>query len=271
MQPSKAVVPLGGSGSRMISVTRGQCPKELLNLGSFTLLRRLISELELCGIEDILFILSQDNPETETYLQSLSAETNVIFHRIYQAEKKGLGDALLYADGFIKRNESFYLGFPDDVLVDCDGRPPGLAHYKGIFSGTPIVMADRVPKSEVGKYGILSVSEFEEGYGLVHDVVEKPDPDKAPSDIAIVGRYILDWRIFHFLKKMRTLRKLTASGELDLSHALKCYGSLMYVMVPDNNVRFDCGCPEGYSKAVSFINNVININSNSEGDKPCIS
>ena len=271
MQPSKAVIPLGGSGSRMNPVTGGQYPKELLTLGDQTVLERLVSEFELCGVESILFILNRNNPETEDFLSDLAAKFDIHFHKIHQDGRKGLGDAVLYAEGFIKRGESFYLGFPDDVFISYNNDIPGIAYYKGIYSGTPIIMATEVPDSEVSKYGILDTVEVEVGCGVITKIVEKPTLEEAPSNLAIVGRYILDWRIFHFLKKSRTLRKFTASGELDLSNALSCYSHAMYVTAPHHCAHFDCGCPDGYNKAVLFVNQTMFSNPNSEGDKPCIS
>jgi UTP--glucose-1-phosphate uridylyltransferase len=262
---TKAIFPVAGFGTRFLPATKS-IPKEMLPLVDRPLIQYAIDEARAAGITDFIFVTSRGKNALEDYFDSApelegtleekgKREILAELHRtnmgsgsvayVRQHERLGLGHAVWCARHLIG-DEPFAVILPDDVI---DGEIPCLRQMTeayGEFGGN-MVAAMAVGRQEVSSYGILDVGS-EAGPTLsVRGMVEKPNPDSAPSDLAIIGRYILSPRILCHLDTM----KRGAGGEIQLTDAIA-----KEVSVSDNvyayrfaGKRFDCGSKAGFLQA----------------------
>lgn len=235
MKVRKAVIPAAGLGTRFLPATKAQ-PKEMLPIVDKPTIQYIIEEAVASGIEEILIITGRSKRaiedhfdksiELEMELKSkkkddLLAMVNDIsnlaqIHYIRQKEPKGLGHAILCAKTFVG-DEPFAVMLGDDI-VDND-EYPCLKQLIDIYSEykTTVLGVQEVPISDVNKYGIVKGMHIENGVYKVKDLVEKPDADKAPSNVAILGRYIITPKIFEILENTKPGK----GGEIQLTDALK--------------------------------------------------
>jgi UTP--glucose-1-phosphate uridylyltransferase len=195
--------------------------------------------------------------ELETFLESrgkkdLLAEirkiSNLInFSYVRQGEPLGLGHAVLVTRNLVG-DEPFAVILGDDVI---DARPPALQQMINVFEEVqgPVVAVERVPREEVSAYGIIDAEEIRPGVFRIRDLVEKPPRDEAPSDLAIIGRYILTPDIFPALAETATDR----TGEIQLTNGLRrlLKHREIYACQVDG-VRHDTGNKLGFLKAVVY-------------------
>jgi len=234
MRVKKAVIPAAGLGTRFLPATKAQ-PKEMLPIVDKPTIQYIIEEAVASGIEEILIITGRNKRAIEDHfdksvelemdlkaknkgdllniVQEISNMANIYYIR--QKEPKGLGHAILCAKNFVG-NEPFAVMLGDDVV---DSEVPCLKQMIDIFDEykTTILGVQEVKKSDVSKYGIAEVKHIEDRVYKVKDLVEKPKVDEAPSNIAILGRYIITPRIFDILEGT----KPGAGGEIQLTDALK--------------------------------------------------
>jgi len=259
----KAIIPAAGLGTRFLPATKAQ-PKEMLPIVDKPTIQYIVEEAIQSGIEDILIITGRNKRAIEDHFdKSIELElelkkknqesllslvediSNMVnIHYIRQKEPKGLGHAISCAKSFVG-NEPFAVLLGDDVV---DAEVPVLKQMIDQYEryNCTIIGVQEVPKEEVHKYGIVSGTFIENRLYKVNGLVEKPKKEEAPSNIAILGRYIITPRIFEILENTPP----GAGGEIQLTDALKTL--LNYEAIYAYNFigkRYDVGDKLGYLMA----------------------
>ncbi|QFF98168.1 UTP--glucose-1-phosphate uridylyltransferase [Psychrobacillus glaciei] len=259
----KAVIPAAGFGTRFLPATKA-LPKEMLPIVDKPNLQYIIEEAIASGIEDIIIVTGRNKKSMEDHfdksielelllkktgklelLETVENISNLVdIHYMRQKEPLGLGHAILCTKKFIG-NEPFAVLLPDDII---DAKVPALKQmidkYEEVQSS--ILGVNEVPTEDVHKYGIVDYSEAENNLFSVKRLVEKPSIENAPSNQAIVGRYILTPAIFEELEKVQP----DAKGEIQLTDAidslLKKESIYSYIF---NGKRYDVGDKLGFLQA----------------------
>ncbi|MBM3333263.1 UTP--glucose-1-phosphate uridylyltransferase GalU [Candidatus Sumerlaeota bacterium] len=216
---TKAVIPAAGLGTRFLPATKAQ-PKEMLPIIDTPVIQFVVEEAVRSGIEDVLIISGRGKRaindhfdrsfELEQFLTERGAHKVlreirniselVSLFSVRQKEQRGLGDAILYAQQHVN-NEPFAV-LLGDTIVESDNDVPvtqRLVHLYTEVRATLVAVED-VPRDKVSRYGIIAGEEVEKGLFRLDRLVEKPSPEKAPTTLAIAGRYILTPRIFDYIK-----------------------------------------------------------------------
>ncbi|MGB9809351.1 MAG: UTP--glucose-1-phosphate uridylyltransferase GalU [Caldanaerobacter sp.] len=263
MKIKKAIIPAAGLGTRFLPATKAQ-PKEMLPIVDKPTIQYIVEEAVQSGIEDILIITGRNkraiedhfdkSVELELELKKKNQESllnlvedisNMVnIHYIRQKEPRGLGHAIYCAKSFVG-NEPFAVLLGDDVV---DAEVPVLKQMIEQFEryNCTIIGVQEVPEEDVHKYGIVSGTFIEDRLYKVNDLIEKPRREEAPSNIAILGRYIITPRIFEILEHTPPGR----GGEIQLTDALKTL--LNYEAIYAYNFigkRYDVGDKLGYLMA----------------------
>lgn len=262
MKVRKAVIPAAGLGTRFLPATKAM-PKEILPIVDKPTIQYIVEEAVASGIEDILIVTGKGKraiedhfdsvPELENNLREknklellhlVEETTNINLHFIRQSKPKGLGDAILQAKGFVG-NEPFIVMLGDDIVqskTPCSKQL--IDQYQKTHSS--VIGVQHVPHDETYRYGIIDpLNEYSKGLYNVKGFVEKPDPDKAPSDLAILGRYLLTPQIFDFLETQEP----GAGGEIQLTDAINRLNEIQRVFAYDfEGQRFDVGDKFGFIK-----------------------
>jgi UTP--glucose-1-phosphate uridylyltransferase len=262
----KAVFPAAGLGTRFLPATKAQ-PKEMLPLVDKPIIQYGVEEAVASGIDNIILVTGRGknaiedhfdvSVELETFLEArgkkeLLAEVRKIsnlinFSYVRQGEPLGLGHAVLVTRTLVG-DEPFAVILGDDVI---DADPPAIRQMMDVFAEVdgPVVAIERVPCEEVSAYGIIDAEEVRPGVYRIRDLVEKPTREEAPSDLAIIGRYILTPDIFPALEATVTDR----TGEIQLTNGLRhlLKSRTIYGCVVDG-VRHDTGNKLGFLKAVVY-------------------
>ena len=213
----KAVFPAAGLGTRFLPATKAS-PKEMLPLVDKPLIQYVVEEAVESGIEDIIIITGRGKHAIEDHFDvSFELEHNlrekgktklleevqrisslVNFSYVRQKEPLGLGHAILCAKHLVG-DEPFAVLLGDDII---DSKVPALAQMIKIYKkyGTSILGIEEVPKDKTQHYGVIRPERIEDGVFRVLDLIEKPKPKEAPSNLAIIGRYILEPEIFDVLE-----------------------------------------------------------------------
>ncbi len=262
---TKAIFPVAGMGTRFLPATKS-VPKEIMTLVDRPLVQYAIDEARAAGIKEFIFVTSRGKGALEDYfdhapfleqelrkkgktdllaaLKATNMESGEIAY-IRQHRALGLGHAVWCARRLIA-NEPFAVILPDDVI---SAEKPCLEQMIDAYekTGGNMVAAMEVPKDQASSYGILDVAEDLGSVVSVKAMVEKPDADKAPSNLAVIGRYILSPSILNHLHKMKS----GAGGEIQLTDAIAqdigtqntVYGYRF------RGQRFDCGSKAGFLQA----------------------
>ncbi|AJA46896.1 UTP--glucose-1-phosphate uridylyltransferase [Clostridium pasteurianum DSM 525 = ATCC 6013] len=259
----KAVIPAAGLGTRFLPATKAQ-PKEMLPIVDKPTIQYIIEEAVASGIEEILVITGRNKRsiedhfdksvelelELETHnklelLAQVKEITNLAnIHFIRQKEPRGLGHAIHCAKSFVG-DEPFAVMLGDDVV---DAKVPCLKQLINCFNEykTSILGVQQVEKDQVSKYGIVKNLNIEKGVYKVKDLVEKPTIEEAPSNIAILGRYILMPDIFEVLERTKPGK----GDEIQLTDALKnLLGNQAIYAYEFQGRRYDVGDKFGYLQA----------------------
>lgn len=263
----KAVFPVAGLGSRFLPATKAQ-PKEMLPVVDKPLIQYAVEEAVAAGITEMVFITGRNKRAIEDHFDKayeLEAELeaarktklleviqNIIPKHISciyirQAAPLGLGHAVLCARPVIQ-DEPFAVLLADDFMDVDAGIRPVLAQMTEIFSREEASMlaVQEVPRVETRHYGIVSAKPYKTNLERVDSIVEKPQPDDAPSTLAVVGRYILSGRIFDCLEGLEK----GAGGEIQLTDGIAALMKTDPVLAYRyTGQRFDCGSKIGYLKA----------------------
>lgn len=260
----KAVIPVAGFGTRFLPFTKAM-PKEMLPIIDKPTIQYIIEEAVAAGITDILIITAshsnkraiEDHFDTSKSLEQMLLEKNktkeleqvkVIssfanIHYIRQKEAKGLGDAILCAKTFVG-DDPFAILLGDDIVVNAD---PAIGQLVDAYNqtGCSQIGVQEVEKTEVDKYGVVKC-EGQAKVEIMSDFVEKPKISEAPSNKAVMGRYVLTPTIFDFLQD----QERGAGNEVQLTDAVKRMMSIedVYACTFEGN-RFDIGDKLGFLKA----------------------
>jgi UTP--glucose-1-phosphate uridylyltransferase len=232
----KAVIPAAGLGTRFLPATKA-VPKEMLPVVDRPALDYVVSEAARCGLDDVLIVTARGkgaiedhfdrSPELEAALEEKgdAARLEAVrrpsslakIHSLRQGEAKGLGHAVLVAAEHVG-DEPFAVLLGDDLIDERDHLLEQMVEVQSRHGGS-VVALQQVPKENISLYGVAAADavEGEDGLVRVRDLVEKPPADEAPSDLAIIGRYVLSPRVFQVLRETPPGR----GGEIQLTDALK--------------------------------------------------
>ncbi|MGB0721920.1 MAG: UTP--glucose-1-phosphate uridylyltransferase GalU [Gammaproteobacteria bacterium] len=265
-QVRKAVFPVAGLGTRFLPATKAN-PKEMLPVVDKPLIQYAVEEAVAAGITDLVFVTSSSKRAIEDHFdRSFELEhtlesrgkndvldqvrnmvpegVNCVYVR--QPVALGLGHAVLCAEPVVG-NEPFAVILADD-LID-GGNRPCMKQMTDLYRahGVSILGVERVPEDEVYRYGIVSTEgAMADGVEKVTGIVEKPKVENAPSNLGVVGRYVLNPRIFQLLKTQET----GSGGEIQLTDAIARMLNYETVLsYPFEGVRYDCGSKLGYLMA----------------------
>lgn len=293
MKVRKAVIPAAGLGTRFLPATKAQ-PKEMLPIVDKPTIQYIVEEAINSGIEEILIITGrnkksiedhfdksveleyklEDSGKTELLKEVQSISNLADIHYIRQKEPKGLGHAINCAKTFVG-NEPFAVMLGDDI-VDSD--VPCLQQLIQCYDQyhTSILGVQQVPKRDVSKYGIAKGTMIENRIYKVEDLIEKPSVETAPSNIAILGRYIITPEIFNILDNTKPGK----NNEIQLTDALKTLMNIEQIHACDFiGRRYDVGDKLGYLEATveyalknqnlneDFMKYLINLKNNPTYDK----
>ncbi|RSK33693.1 UTP--glucose-1-phosphate uridylyltransferase GalU [Bhargavaea beijingensis] len=255
----KAIIPAAGLGTRFLPATKAM-PKEMLPIVDKPTIQYIVEEAIASGIEDIIIVTGKGKRAIEDHFdKNLELETNLIekgklellgkvqqssnvdIHYIRQKEAKGLGHAVWCARKFVG-NEPFAVLLGDDIV---QSETPGLKQLIDQYNDTsaPIIGVQTVPDEETSRYGIIDPSTKTGRRYAVNNFVEKPAPGTAPSNLAIMGRYILTPEIFQYLDKQET----GSGGEIQLTDAIHELNQIQRVFAYDfEGKRYDVGEKLGF-------------------------
>jgi UTP--glucose-1-phosphate uridylyltransferase len=265
----KAVFPAAGLGTRFLPATKAQ-PKEMLPLVDKPIIQYGVEEAVGAGISNIILVTGRGknaiedhfdvSVELETFLEARGKReqlaeirkiSNLInFAYVRQGEPLGLGHAVLVTRELVA-DEPFAVILGDDVI---DADPPAIRQLIDVFDrlNGPVLAVERVPREDISSYGVIAIepnSKLGPGIYQVRDLVEKPPRAEAPSDLAIIGRYVLTPDIFPALAAIKSDR----TGEIQLTNGLReLLKSRPIYACEVNGVRHDTGNKLGFLKAVVY-------------------
>ena len=263
MKVRKAVITAGGWGTRFLPATRSQ-PKEMLPLINKPLIHYAVEEAINSGIEQVVLVTALGKNAIEDYfdrsfeleyfleqrgetkllkeMRELSNLVNICYIR--QKEQLGLGHAILAAKDVVG-GEPFAVLLPDDII---DAKVPALKQLLEVYGHyqSNVVAVERVDKRDTVKYGIVEPKKISRRLHQVLSLVEKPEPPDAPSNLGIVGRYILMPEVFEALKVTRPGK----NGEIQVTDALQLLLKEQKILACEfEGVRYDTGNPQGWLEA----------------------
>ncbi|PJJ99376.1 UTP--glucose-1-phosphate uridylyltransferase [Lysobacteraceae bacterium NML91-0213] len=262
----KAVFPVAGLGTRFLPATK-TVPKEMLPIVDRPLIQYAVDEAIEAGCDTLIFVTNRYKHAVADYfdkayeleqkleragkLEQLELIRHVLPRGVRavfvtQAEALGLGHAVLQAKPIVG-DEPFAVLLPDDLIWNRNGHG-ALRQMADLAEreAASVIAVEDVPRSATGSYGIVATEGFSEGFGRISEIVEKPQPEAAPSTLAVVGRYVLDGSIFDLLENTTP----GAGGEIQLTDAiaalLRNRPALAYRF---QGTRFDCGQHQGVVEA----------------------
>jgi UTP--glucose-1-phosphate uridylyltransferase len=263
MKVRKAIIPAAGLGTRFLPATKAQ-PKEMLPIVDKPTIQYTVEEAINSGIEEILIVTGRNKRAIEDHfdrsvelelelknkgnnelLKQVQDISNLVdIHYVRQKEARGLGHAIYCARAFVG-NEPFAVMLGDDVV---DSAVPCLKQLIDVFDSrfSTILGVQEVSSEDVNKYGIVDYDRISDRLYKVKDLVEKPDKKKAPSHVAILGRYIITPEIFGILEHTEP----GSGGEIQLTDALKALGKVQEIYAYNfQGKRYDIGSKLGFLQA----------------------
>ncbi|MCP3019365.1 UTP--glucose-1-phosphate uridylyltransferase GalU [Cupriavidus basilensis] len=261
---TKAVFPVAGLGTRFLPATKAS-PKEMLPVVDKPLIQYAVEEAMAAGITEMIFVTGRSKRAIEDHFDKayeLEAEleaknkqalltlvrsikpSHVECFYVRQPEALGLGHAVLCAEKLVG-DAPFAVMLADDLL---DGDPPVMKQMVDLYGhyNCSVLGVEEIAPEQSRSYGVVAGREWDEGVIKVSDIVEKPAPENAPSNLGVVGRYILTPRIFDHIRNL----KPGAGGEFQLTDAIQSLLSQEQVLAYRyKGVRYDCGSKLGYLKA----------------------
>jgi UTP--glucose-1-phosphate uridylyltransferase len=260
----KAVFPVAGLGSRFLPVTKAS-PKEMLPIVDKPLIQYAVEEAAAAGITEMIFVTGRNKRaiedhfdkayELETELERKGKDVLLDVVRsvlpegvrciyIRQAEPLGLGHAVLCAQPAVGA-DPFAVLLADDLI---DAQPPAMERMAQAFAkeGSSLLGVEEVPRDQTQSYGIVTIDRMQGDQARIQSIVEKPRPADAPSNLAVIGRYVLTPRIFDMLANVTP----GAGGEIQLTDAISAllvHERVLAVRLPGK--RYDCGSKLGYLQA----------------------
>jgi len=261
---TKAVFPVAGLGTRFLPATKAS-PKEMLPIVDKPIIQYAVEEALAAGITELIFVTGRSKRaiedhfdkayELETELKARGKDqllellhsmlpSNVTCVYIRQSEALGLGHAVLCAQQVVG-NEPFAVLLADDLI---HANPPVLEQMADLYSHhhNSIIAVQQVSREETRFYGVVKTRQLDPGLHKLEAIVEKPEPDKAPSTLAAIGRYILTPRIFKHLESVQ----VGSGGEIQLTDGIASLLAREQVLAYEfKGKRYDCGSKLGYLQA----------------------
>ncbi|PCK07765.1 MAG: UTP--glucose-1-phosphate uridylyltransferase [Alteromonadaceae bacterium] len=263
----KCLFPVAGYGTRFLPATKSM-PKEMLPVVNKPLVQYGVEEAIEAGLTEVGFVTGRGKraiadhfdvnfelehqiagSPKEQYLQSIREVMGKgAFSFTRQAEMKGLGDAILNGRRLIG-NQAFGVVLSDDLCVGEEGVLSQMVKLYNQFRCS-IVAVQEVPSEEIHKFGVIGGEQMKEGLYQVNEMVEKPEPEDAPSNLAIIGRYILTPDIFEIIEATPPGK----NGEVQLTDALMTQAKNGCVLAYKfKGQRFDCGSVSGFVEATNYV------------------
>ncbi len=265
MNISKILIPAAGMGTRFLPITKS-IPKEMLPLGNKPAIEYITQEAIDANLSQIGIILSPEKRIIQDYFtpnkvleERLSGHTivkqldsiNAIikqshFSYFYQHNPAGLADALLQAQDFINNDEYFAVALPDDIIT---GPTPEIAHLINVAlqEKCMVIAVQEVLQEQTSSYGIVKINQKIDDTNFTIDyLIEKPDPKEAPSNLAIVGRYVFHKDLFSYIPKTSYTKEILLPETINLmiSHGYKVIATKI------QGKRFDTGTPAGWKNFI---------------------
>lgn len=259
----KVVIPAAGLGTRFLPITKAQ-PKEMLPVVDKPVIQYVVEEALSSGIDDILIIIGRGKRAiVDHFDSSLELERNLLkkgdtdllhslseianipdIHYIRQKEQRGLGDAILHAQKHCD-GEPFAVLLGDTITIPHAGKKPCTAQMCRVFQKyqKSIIAIEKVPREKIRSYGIIEGTPLEEDLYSIRDIIEKPQPEQAPSDLGAIGRYLLTPDIFDRLKEI----KPGYGDEIQLTDALRLLNEPIGMITACR--RYDIGDKIGWMKS----------------------
>ena len=265
----KCLFPAAGYGTRFLPATKAM-PKEMLPVLTKPLIQYGVEEAVEAGCDIMAVVTGRGKRaitdhfdisyELEHQIKGSSKESllseirdlidRCTFTYTRQNEMKGLGDAIYKGKALVGDTEPFAVILADDLCVNAEGDGI-LKQMADLYRKYKccIVAAMEVPQDQVHKYGVIEGKEIDDGVYMVSNMVEKPDNDKAPSNLAVIGRYILTPEIFGVIEETKPGK----NGELQITDSLKIQAEKgMVLAYKFKGKRFDCGSVEGFVEATNY-------------------
>lgn len=264
---TKCLFPVAGYGTRFLPATKAQ-PKEMLPILTKPLVQYGVEEAFQAGMKGIAFVTGRTKRaiedhfdisyEMEHKISGTNKESQLksvrelidqcTFSYTRQTHMSGLGDAILTGETLIGA-QPFGVILADDLCVgESEGVMAQMVRVHAKYRCS-VVAVEEVPKEDVSKYGIVSGQAIDERHVKIRDMVEKPDPEDAPSNLAIIGRYILTPEIFDILRHTPPGK----GGEVQITDALQALARKgMVIAYRFQGKRFDCGSVEGFVEAINY-------------------
>ncbi len=265
----KCLFPAAGYGTRFLPATKAT-PKEMLPILTKPLIQYGVEEAMEAGIDSIAIVTGRGKRAIEDHFdisyeleqqikgsakEGYLTEINTVmsqctFSYTRQIEMKGLGHAILTGETLIG-NEPFAVVLADDLCDNTSDEKGVLSQMVNLYEKyqCSIVAIEEVPIEDTNKYGVIAGEEIAEGIYQIEDMVEKPDPQDAPSNLAIIGRYILTPDIFNIIKDT----KAGKGGEIQITDALLTQAKQSRVLAYKfKGKRFDCGNVDGFVEATNY-------------------
>jgi UTP--glucose-1-phosphate uridylyltransferase len=265
MKISKILIPAAGIGSRFLPITK-TVPKEMLPLGNKPAIEYIVQEALDGHIPNIGIILSPEKTMIQDYFthnenlqqrlsghtiaQKLNSINTIIEHSkfsyFYQHKPAGLADALLQAQEYIDQDEYFAVALPDDIIT---GPTPEIAHLMHIAEKHKcmVIAVQEVFPEQTASYGIVGIDEkIDEHNFFIKFLIEKPKPEEAPSNLAIVGRYIFHKDLFDYIPKTPHDKEILLPETINL---MISWGYKVIACTIQGN-RFDTGTPQGWKNFI---------------------
>ena len=260
---NKAVIPAAGMGTRFLPASKA-IPKELLPVFDVPLIHKAVEECVNSDIKEIIFIISHGKDSIIQYFENsleyekLMHEKNmevyasyfkklrseISFKYVYQPVQLGLGHAVLLAKEHIN-SEAFAVILPDDVILGKQSALNELVSIYNLFQ-TSVLAVEDVPNEKLSDYGVIKPYQIQKSIYEVYDMIEKPKIGFAPSNLGIVGRYILTPEIFEVLETVNP----GVNGEIQLTDGLLSLLEIQKIHACEfSGIRFDAGNPVGLLKA----------------------
>lgn len=262
------MIPVAGYGTRFLPATKAM-PKEMLPILDKPLVQYAIEEAAAAGMKDIAFVTGRSkraiedhfdiNHELDEHLRGTSRESGLVelnrliqqctFTYTRQRAALGLGDAIKTGEVLIG-DEPFGVILSDDFFVNPTSGAMQQLHRVYQKYRCTVLAVEKVPQSQTQQYGIVKGREIDKGILEIEEIIEKPKPEDSPSNIAVVGRYILQPIVFNELAQV----DLGVGGEIQLTDALaRVLESQRILAVELKGKRFDCGSMDGFVAATNFM------------------
>jgi UTP--glucose-1-phosphate uridylyltransferase len=264
-----AIVPVAGYGTRLLPATKSQ-PKEMLTVARKPIVQYVAEELVANGLSQILFVTSRNKTSIENHFDSdpelmrmlkeanksdlLDGDLQAQFFYTRQRVQRGLGDAILCGENFA--GEQPFVVALGDSIVGLNAKSGAVSRMVELFEtkhASCVIAVEEVPAEETMNYGVIRADNPESGYYRVLNLVEKPKPGSAPSNLAIAGRYVFSPLVFDMIRRVQPDQR----GEIQLTDAIQSMCEegkrVLAVKLPANEKRYDIGnFPSYFETFVEF-------------------